>query len=306
MNSNKFLIVLVGPTAVGKTTLGVSLAKKLDCEIISADSRQFFKELSIGTAKPSKWEMAGVKHHFVDFLSIQEEFSAGRFELAVLELLQKIYSKKHQALMVGGSGLYVQAVCQGMNDIPQIPENFRQNLYREYQRDGIQPLLEELRFADPDYYNKVDKNNQQRVIRALEIYRATGKPYSSFRQDKIVQRDFQIIKIGLELEREALFERINQRMDRMIEAGLFEEAEKWYPMRHMNALKTVGYSEIFDYLGGQYDKQEAIRLLKRNSRRYAKRQLTWFKKDPDITWFYPDEFDKILLYIKKKMQTFKF
>ena len=305
LDRNNFLVVLVGPTAVGKTAFGIRLAKALHCQVISADSRQFYKELSIGTAKPSKREMAGIDHHFVDFLSIQEEFSAGRFELAALDVLRKIYVKNPVALMVGGSGLYVQAVCHGMNDIPQIPGHFRETLYVECQQKGLEHLLDELRFSDPVYYDKVDKKNQQRVIRALEICRATGRPYSSFRQDKKTPRDFQIIKIGLDMDRAALFERIDNRMDQMIEAGLFEEAEKWYPFRHLNALKTVGYTEIFDYLDGQYHRQEAVRLLKRNSRRYAKRQLTWFKKDQEITWYHPKEFDRVLQYLLDKMGILK-
>lgn len=299
------MIVLVGPTAVGKTSAGISLAQRLGCEIISADSRQFYKELTIGTAKPTTSEMAAVKHHFVDFLSIEEEFSAGKFELATLELLQKIYVCQDVALIVGGSGLYIQAVCQGMNDIPQIPEHFRRDLYQEYDEKGLSYLLEELQISDPVYYARVDKQNQQRVIRALEISRATGRPYSSFRQDKKVRRDFHPIKVGLELERALLFERIDHRMDQMIASGLFEEAEKWYSFRHLNALKTVGYTEIFNYLDGQYDKQEAIRLLKRNSRRYAKRQLTWFKKDEEIMWFNRDRLDEIYFFIQGKIQALK-
>ena len=295
------LIVIAGPTASGKTALSIKLAKALKCEIISADSRQFYRDLSIGTAKPDEKEMEGVRHHFVDFLPLEKEFSAGKFELAVLDLLHEIFTNINRCIMTGGSGLYIRAVCEGMNDIPAVDKSFRDELYRELEQHGLQSLVEELRTKDPVYYEKVDIKNTQRVIRALEVCRATGMPYSSFRSDRKVQRSFNIIKIGLEREREKLFARINERMDRMIEAGLFEEAEKFYDKRHLNALKTVGYKEIFDYLDGKFEKEEAIRLLKRNSRRYAKRQMTWFKKDPEFMWFHPDDHEKILNYIHEKM-----
>lgn len=301
MNCKKHLIVVTGPTAVGKTSLCIKLAKKLDCEIISADSRQFFKELAIGTAKPAKEEMNGVIHHFIDFISIEEEFNAGKFELAALKLLSTIFKENDFALMTGGSGLYIQAVCEGMNDIPAVDARFREELYEELEQHGLELLAEELKVKDYEYFQLVDKSNPQRIIRALEICRGTGEPYSSFRQDKKFIRDFEIIKIGLDRDRDELFDRINLRMDQMIAAGLFEEAKAHYHHRHLNALKTVGYKEVFDYLDGKYDKEEAIRLLKRNSRRYAKRQLTWFKKDPEFVWFHPEEFDKIVAHIQQQL-----
>ena len=301
MGYRNCLIVIAGPTAVGKTTLCVNLAQELRCEIISADSRQFFKELSIGTAKPTQEEMEGVPHHFVNFISIDKEFSAGKFELATLALLPGLFNKTNRTLITGGSGLYIQAVCQGMNDIPDLDMSFRTELYEELEIHGLQLLLEELSNKDPVYFNTVDQSNPQRIIRALEVCRGTGQPYSSFRTDKNVNRDFEVIKIGLNRKREELFSRIDQRMDQMIEAGLFEEAQKYYERRHLNALKTVGYKEIFGYLEGEYDKMETIRLLKRNSRRYAKRQLTWFKKDLEFTWFHPDNFEEILSHIQKKI-----
>ena len=297
MDSWNFLIVVAGPTAVGKTKVCVNLAHELQCEIISADSRQFFKELSIGTAKPTPEEMKGVPHHFIDFISIDQEFSAGKFELATLALLPELFKKTNRALMTGGSGLYIQAVCQGMNDIPDVDMSFREELYKELAIHGLLPLLEELRIKDPEYYSIVDQGNPQRIIRALEVCRGAGQPYSSFRTDKNTKRDFKVIKIGLNRKREELFSRIDQRMDQMIKDGLFEEAQKFSKKRHLNALKTVGYKEIFGYLDGEYDKPEAIRLLKRNSRRYAKRQLTWFKKEKDFNWFHPDDFGGILTYI---------
>ena len=302
MSSHKNLIVIAGPTAVGKTKLCVELAKQLDCDIISADSRQFFKELSIGTAKPTKAEMKGVKHHFVDFISIDSEFSSGRFEVDALKVLEEQYTDNSRAIMTGGSGLYIQAVCDGMNDIPQVDMRFRKELYEELDSHGLQPLVEELATKDPAYFESVDRQNPQRIIRALEICRGAGQPYSSFRQDKKAKREFQSIKIGLERPREELFDRISHRMDLMIEEGLFEEAERFYDKRHLNSLKTVGYKEIFGYLDKVYDKTEAIRLLKRNSRRYAKRQLTWFKKDEEFEWFHPDEREKIVSYVNSKIK----
>lgn len=302
MNSRNFLLVIAGPTAVGKTLLCVNLAHELQAEIISADSRQFFKELSIGTAKPTREEMKGVPHHFIDFISIDQEFSAGKFESATLALLPKLFKKNNLVLMTGGSGLYIQAVCQGMNDVPEVDLSFRKELYKELEIHGLKLLLEELKVKDPEYFNSVDHNNPQRVVRALEVCRGIGKPYSSFRSDYKIKRNFELIKIGLNRDRQELFARIDQRMDEMVEAGLFEEASKFYEKRHVNALKTVGYKEVFGYLDGTYDKTEAIRLLKRNTRRYAKRQLTWFNKDPEFTWFHPDDFDEILTFIQKKIK----
>ena len=303
MASPKYLIVIAGPTAVGKTDFCIKIAKKLQCEIISADSRQFYKELSIGTAKPSKQEMKGVKHHFIDFISVDQEFSAGKFELEVLRLLPELHNKNHLALLTGGSGLYIQAVCKGMNDIPEVDAKFREELYQELDVHGLQMLLEELRIKDPEYYRMVDQSNHQRIVRALEICRGTGLPYSSFRTDKHVTRDFDVIKIGLDRERGELFQRINQRVDTMFAGGLIDEVKNVLDRRHLNALKTVGYKEIFGLLDGEYDVEEATRLLKRNTRRYAKRQLTWFKKDPEFKWFHPDQMDEVLSYIKCRIQT---
>lgn len=281
--------------------MAVQLAKWLRCEVISADSRQFFKELNIGTAKPSALEMDNVKHHFIDCISIEQEFSAGRFELSVLALLPELFRSSDYAILVGGSGLYIQAVCHSMNDTPQVDPVFREELYEELAIHGLPVLLEELRTKDPDYYKSVDRNNPQRIIRALEICRGSGMPYSSFRTDQPVERDFYIIKIGLNLPREELFNRINERMDKMLEDGLFEEAKSLYPFRHLNALKTVGYKEIFDFLDGQYDETEMVRLLKRNSRKYAKRQLTWFGKDQEFNWFQPNDFKGIITHIQQKV-----
>lgn len=302
LEARNFLVVITGPTAVGKTELCIEIARQYGTEIISADSRQFYKELSIGTAKPTQEEFKGVKHHFIDFLSIDQEFSAGKFESAVLELLPELFKKNQIVIMTGGSGLYIQAVCQGMNDIPDVDLKFRTELYEELEIHGLQPLLEELFIKDPGYYNLVDKENPQRIIRALEVCRGTGEPYSVYRTDQKVDRDFHTIKIGLNRARDELFERINVRMDQMIDDGLFAEAKQFEGMRYLNALKTVGYKEVFGYLDGEYDMNEAVRLLKRNTRRYAKRQLTWFKKDPDFVWFHPDEIDKIIEHIRKSTE----
>jgi tRNA dimethylallyltransferase len=299
---HKYLVVVAGPTAVGKTEAAIFLAQRLGCEVISADSRQFYRDMHIGTAKPDAQQRAQVRHHFVDFLDIGVMFSAGRFEMAVLELLQDLYTSTDVALMVGGSGLYIQAVCEGMNAMPDIPAAFRDALYREYAAGGIAPLVEELKAKDPGYAERVDLKNQQRVIRALEVCRATGRPYSAFRTDRQVQRQFTCLKIGLERPVEELRQRIDRRMDRMIEEGLFEEAASLYDMRHCNALKTVGYREVFGNIDGKYDRDEAVRLLKRNSWRYAKRQLTWFKKDAEMVWFHPEDRDGILKYIQNAIK----
>ena len=303
MSSNNFLIVISGPTAVGKTELCVSLAKRLNCEIISADSRQFYRELNVGTAKPTSEEMQGVRHYFIDYIPVQKELSSGAFELEALDVISNIFENNDRTILAGGSGLYIQAVCDGMNDIPKVSLAYRDSLYKELEEHGLDPLLQELKTKDLVYYQAVDRSNPQRIIRALEVCRATGKPYSYFREDKKTQRPFHIIKVGLDREREDLFERINTRVDQMMQDGLLEEAKNLYRFRHLNALKTVGYKELFEYMDHQYDLSEAIRLIKRNTRRYAKRQLTWFKKDQEFTWFHPEDEEGILNYIQSGMSS---
>ncbi|MTI30556.1 tRNA (adenosine(37)-N6)-dimethylallyltransferase MiaA, partial [Xanthovirga aplysinae] len=290
-----------GPTAVGKTDLCIRFANYFKTEIISSDSRQFFIELNIGTAKPTVEEMKGVKHHFVNFLHIDQEYSAGHFERDALKKLDELFINHDVVIMTGGSGMYNKALCEGMDLLPEAPSHFREKLNQEYAEKGLDPLQKMLQDLDPSYYSKVDLNNPQRIIRALEVCLATGKPFSFFQNQNKVERPFHILKIGLEREREELYERINHRMDLMIGKGLFDEAQSLFSKRHLNALQTVGYKEIFDYLEGKFDKEEAIRLLKRNSRRYAKRQMTWFKKDPEIKWFNPEEENKIIDYLEKKM-----
>lgn len=300
-SSKKHLIVIAGPTAVGKTALCVQLAKEFDTVVISADSRQFFKELSIGTAKPSKEEMEGVPHFFVDHLSIHDEMNTGMYEQQVLKLLEELFLKHEAVILTGGSGLYIQSICEGIDDMPEVSAETREKLNDEYREFGLNYLQEELKKSDPDYYEIVDLNNPQRLIRALEVCRTTGNIYSAYRARKKVERPFHIIKIALERPREELYARIDQRMDQMLENGLLEEARAFQHLQQLNALQTVGYKEIFDYLKGTYDREECVRLLKRNSRRYAKRQLTWFRRDSEWRWFHPDDKDEIKKYLYAQM-----
>jgi len=301
LENNNFLIVIVGPTAVGKTALSVELARQLDCEILSADSRQFYMEMNIGTAKPTEAEMAGVCHHFVDFLPVEQTMSAGQFEEMAIEKLDEIFQNQHISILTGGSGLYINAVLNGMSEMPSPPNEIRDALMKELETIGLDELLKELKDCDHDYYEKVDKKNHQRVVRALEMIRYTGKPFSSFRMGKKAERNFQTIKIGLEIPRDELHERINKRVDRMIEVGLLSEVKRLFAKRELNALQTVGYKEIFDFLDDKYDWEEAIRLLKRNTRRFAKRQMTWFKKDEETKWFHPTQLNEMHEYIIKNM-----
>jgi len=296
-------VILAGPTAVGKTALSIQLAKRFQTEIISADSRQFYTEMEIGTAKPTLEEMDGVVHHFINSHSIKDEYNVGKFEKDALQKLDVLFQQHDLVLVVGGSGLYVKALCEGIDDMPTIPSEIRQDLNAQYQQKGIEYLQTEVARCDPDYYEIVDQQNPQRLIRALELYRATGKNMSYYRaQENRVERPFNIIKIGLERPREELYDRINLRMDQMINEGLFEEAQKLYPFKSLNALQTVGYSEIFGYLDGEYDREEAVRLLKRNSRRYAKRQMTWFKRDSEFSWFSAGNKDQIISYLEDELK----
>jgi len=293
----KKLIVIVGPTAVGKTKLTVDLAEKINVKVLNADSRQVFKELTIGTAKPKKEELRDVVHYFINDRSINEEFSAGYFEKEGLKILHEIYKKEDVAILSGGSGLYIDALCYGFSDIPKVDLSIRAKLKERFELEGLSSLYDELFKLDPNYAISIDSGNQQRIIRALEVCIGTGNTFSSYRTGSAHNRQFELYFIGLELPREILYERINKRMDEMIANGLFEEAKRVENYRHINALQTVGYSEIFNYFDGDYDKKEAIRLLKRNSRRYAKRQLTWFKKNESVHWFEPSQLNEIMSLI---------
>ena len=274
---------------MGKTAIAIKLAQQLKTAIISADSRQFYREMSIGTAKPDTEELVQAKHYFINSHSITENFTVGDFEKQVLELLDKLFKTHDQVIMAGGSGLFIQAVTQGFDELPVADPTTRSRLNQELTEKGIQYLQEKLKTADPVYYSQVDLNNPQRLIRALEVFETTGKPFSSYRKASTNKRTFEAIKIGLNLPREVLYERINQRVDIMVNLGLIEEVQSLLPYRHLNALNTVGYSELFDYFDGKTDLDTAINLIKQNTRRFAKRQLTWFRKDKEIKWMMNDD-----------------
>lgn len=290
------LIVVVGPTAVGKTAVAIRLAQHFKTEVISADSRQVYRELEIGTAKPSSGDRAAVPHHLVDSRSIFDDFDAGAYAIESSALLEQLFRSHARVILSGGSGLYIKALLEGFDDLPEIPAEVRQAVMTDYEKGGLKNLQEELRRKDPDYYDAVDKKNPQRLMRALEVIRQGGKPFSSYHTRSKKKLPFDVLKIGLNMKREELYKRIDLRLDDMIGKGLFEEAERLFPHRLLPALQTVGYQEIFGYLEGRYDREEAIRLLKRNSRRYAKRQLTWFRKDASVQWFHPDDWNAILSY----------
>ncbi len=292
---------MVGPTAVGKTDLCLNLAKKFNTEIVSCDSRQFYREMNIGTAKPNSDELNQVSHHFINSLSIEDDYDVRRFERESMVLLEELFEIHQVVIMTGGSGLFADAIVNGLDDMPEVAPEIRQQIIEEYAKKGLQFLQEEVAKNDPEYFEIVDQKNPQRLMRAMEIWRATGKKFSSFRVKSKKQRPFKVIKIGLERDREELYSRIDFRMDQMIAGGLFDEAHVLFGKRHLNALQTVGYSEIFGFLEGKYDRDEAIRLLKRNSRRYAKRQMTWFKKDGAISWFSPEKQEEILLFIQAQI-----
>ena len=301
--NNKVLISVVGPTAIGKTALGIHIADYFDTEIISADSRQFFKEMSIGTAVPSPEELAAAKHHFIQHISIEDQYSVGDFEKEAMAKITELFQNHDVLVMVGGSGLYVKSITEGLDDFPEIKPEIRQNLNELLKKDGLQKLQEKLNNLDPEYFSKADIENPHRVIRALEICLGTGKTYSSFLNQKKNKRNFNIIEIGLTADRQVIYDRINLRVDLMMQAGLLEEAKKLYPKKHLNALNTVGYKELFRYFDGEYDLEKAILEIKKNTRRFAKRQLTWFRKDPEIEWFqYDDNRENIIGFIEEKIE----
>jgi tRNA dimethylallyltransferase len=291
------LIVIAGPTAVGKTAIAIQLARFFNSPVVSADSRQIFREMNIGTAKPSTAELSLVKHYFIDSHSINESYDAAQYGRDALQLINSLFEKHDTLVLCGGSGLYIKAICEGFDNIPDVMAEIREGLTLNYSKFGLQWLQDQMKSLDPDHFENIDQQNPQRLMRALEVKIGTGLSIASFRGNNKLMHDFKIVKVGLELPRDLLYKRIDERMDNMIAEGLFEEAEKLYPYKNLNALQTVGYQEIFNFIDGLYDRQEAIRLLKRNTRHYAKRQMTWFKKDQEITWFAPDALEQIKHFV---------
>lgn len=297
--AKKSLIVLVGPTAIGKTSLSIALAKTLNCPIISADSRQFFREMNIGIAKPDKEEMQGVPHYFIDSHAVTEEYNVGKFEQEAIDLLEKLFQNQNTVLMVGGSGLYIDAVCKGFDKLPEANEEIREKIKAIYETKGMEGIQELLKDLDPSYYSKVDLKNKHRVSRAIEVCLSTGISYSSLREGKAKLRNFKIIKIGLNTSREVIYSRINKRVDEMMKQGLLQEVKSLQIYKGLNALQTVGYKELFEYLDGKSDLNSAVDQIKKNTRNFAKRQLTWFRKDTEIKWFEPNELIEITEYLSK-------
>lgn len=299
------LIVILGPTGVGKTELCLKIAQYFQTDIINADSRQLFKELPIGTAAPTEQQLKQVRHFFVGTLNLNDYYSAAMFEADVMSHLEKHFTSKTDkniALMTGGSMMYIDAVCNGIDDIPTVDEETRAMMKKKYECDGLASLCSELETLDPEYYNIVDKNNPKRVIHALEICRMTGKTYTSFRKNQVKTRPFNIIKIGLNRKREELYERINRRVIKMIDDGLVDEAKCVYSMKGLNSLNTVGYKELFEHFEGNCTLDEAIFRIQCNTRRYCRKQLTWFKRDENIKWFHPDNLEEIIKYIERTLQ----
>jgi len=296
---NKTLIVITGPTAVGKTDLCMEIAGRFDIPIINADSRQLFRELRIGTASPTPEQLAKVRHYFVGTLNIGDYYSASMYEQDVMTLLGQLFKTSDYALLSGGSMMYIDAVCNGIDDIPTVDEKTRTLMKRRLAEEGLEKLVEELRRIDPEHYEVVDRQNPRRVVHALEICHMTGQTYTSFRKAEKKQRPFEIIKIGLNREREELYNRINRRVDSMMEQGLLKEAEEMLPYRQANALNTVGYKELFSYFDGIWELDEAVERIKGNTRRYARKQLTWFKRDQQMKWFHHDEQEQIMKYISE-------
>jgi len=300
--SNKTLIVVVGPTAIGKTALSIVLAQHFATEIISADSRQFFKEMEIGTAKPSAEELSSATHHFINSHHIDTLFSIGDFETEVLQLTANLFENRETLIMVGGSGLYIDAVCNGLDQLPDTDLNVREELNTLLMTHGIAEIRKQLEQADPEYYAKVDQFNPQRMIRGLEFFLSTGEKFSGYMTNNRKSRPFNVVKIGLNTDRALLYDRINSRVDLMMKNGLLKEVQQLTPYRDLNALKTVGYTELFNYLDGTITLEEAINKIKQNTRRFAKRQLTWFRKDDQIHWFEPNEDLAVINYLENTLK----
>lgn len=295
------LIVLIGPTGIGKTDLSLSIAEAYHTSIISADSRQLYADLKIGTAAPTPDQLARVPHYFVGTLQLTDYYSAAQYESEVLKKLNELFQKKSVVVLTGGSMMYVDAVCKGIDDIPTVDNDTRQLMLERYEQEGLERLCAELKLLDPEYYNIVDLKNPKRVIHALEICYMTGKTYTSFRTRTCKERPFNILKIGLKRDREELYDRINRRVDMMMEEGLLEEARKVYPYRNLNSLNTVGYKELFKYFDGEWELPFAIEKIKQNSRIYSRKQVTWFKRDTEIAWFHPDSTQEIMQYIEQHL-----
>lgn len=303
--SIKSLIVIVGPTGSGKTDLSIAVAEHFSAPIISTDSRQFYRGIPIGTAQPDAEQLARVKHHFIASHELTDEFNCGAYEVKALQCLDELFQENDTVVAVGGSGLYIKALCEGMDDMPEVSAELRNKLAERLKNEGLESLVEELRERDPDFYAVVDRKNPARVLRALEVCIATGKPYSSLRTGERRERPFHIVKIGTDMPRDMLYARIDRRVEIMMEQGLEQEARAVYHLRECNSLQTVGYREMFDYFDGIVSHDEAVELIKRNSRRYAKRQLTWFRRDEQIKWFNPSEYDAIISYLEANICTLK-
>ncbi len=295
----KSLIVLLGPTGVGKTELSLTIAEHYESPIISCDSRQIYKRIPVGTAAPTPEQLSRIKHYFIEILELTDYFSASRFEEETISLLSTLYQAKDTIVMTGGSMMYIDAICKGIDEIPTIDEKLRRDLFDQYQQEGIDPIRNQLKILDPDFYRQVDLKNHKRVIHALEICLMTGKPYSSLRTNSIKKRPFNIIKIGLKRDREELYSLINQRVDLMMKQGLLDEAKQVYHLRNLNSLNTVGYKELFKYFDGEWTLDFAIEKIKQNSRIYSRKQMTWFKKDTEMQWFHPSQAKEIMEYLNK-------
>lgn len=298
----KTLVVLLGPTAVGKTELSLKLAERLQSPILSADSRQLFAELKIGTAAPTPEQLARVKHYFIGNLHLTDYYSAAQYEQDMLREMEVLFQTHDTLLMTGGSMMYIDAVTKGIDEIPTVDDETRQMLKEHFEKDGLDALVKELKVLDPEYYNVVDLKNHKRVVHALEICYMTGKTFTSFRKAEVKERPFHIVMVGLQRPREELFERIGQRVDQMMADGLLEEVKQVLPFKELNSLNTVGYKEIFNYLDGEWPLELAVEKIKRNTRVYAKKQMTWFKKNERIKWFHPDEVEAIMQYIDEQIQ----
>ncbi|PLX06101.1 MAG: tRNA (adenosine(37)-N6)-dimethylallyltransferase MiaA [Marinilabiliales bacterium] len=297
----KTLVILFGPTGVGKTDLSINLAQHFNSDIFSCDSRQFYKELGVGVAKPDNEQLQKVKHHFINSVSIHYHYSISQFETDTISKLHEYFKNRNIAFMVGGSGLYIDAITNGVDIMPDHDEKIRQEVIDFYKENGLEAIRFELKRIDPVYYEQVDLKNPQRILRAIEMFRLTGKPFSEFRKNKKIEREFQTVKVGINLDREILYKRINDRVDKMFQEGLLHEARDLYQFKGLVALKTIGYTELFSYIENEQNLDKTVELVKRNSRHYARRQLTWFRRYKDTEWFSPDNYKQIINFIESKI-----